>query len=269
MHQLSQADRDHTAYLLVGHGTRNATGQQQFQAVYDQFAKMMAPRLTGFAYLELAEPGIGQAVAQLAAAGAKYIQTVPVLLFSAGHALEDIPLAVADACQMHGLKAIGQTAPLELSSAILELSALRFRQAVCHTARQPSCQTGCEGTHCANIALAMIGRGSRSLTAAAQMRQFSTLRRQITPVAQLHTAFVVAQSPSVPEILQTLASSSCSTVVVQPHLLFEGELVEKLRQQVAEAAEASPTQRWVITPTLGTDFALAQTLTQLADATPD
>lgn len=269
MQQLRQPDRDKPAYLLVGHGTRNASGQRQFQAVYQQFAELMAPRLTGFAYLELAEPGIEEAVARLAELGAGCIQTVPVLLFAAGHALQDIPQAVAAACQSHGLTPVGQTAPLELSPAILELSALRFRQAVCQTAQQPnclkvSCLNICEGTHCAKTALALIGRGSRSTVAADHMRQFSALRRQITPVSQLVTGFVYAQTPSVPEVLAALAGSHCGTVVVQPHLLFEGELIEQLRQQVAEATLASPTQRWVVTQTLGTDFALAETLSQLA-----
>ena len=50
-------------YLLVGHGTRNIAGQQQFATVFSQFAERMAPDLASFAYLELAKPDISQAVA--------------------------------------------------------------------------------------------------------------------------------------------------------------------------------------------------------------
>ncbi len=255
--------RDDVAYLLVGHGTRNAAGQRQFENVYQQFAQLLTPKLTGFAYLELAEPSIEQSIARLADQGAREIVTVPVLLFAAGHALQDIPAAALAAAGRHGLSIVGQTAPLELNPAIVELSALRFRQALCQTANLASCFESCERTHCTQIGLAMIGRGSRSDEATERMRQFSALRSQITPVRKLETGFVYAQSPPVDEVLRAMAGSSCATIVVQPHLLFEGELMEQLRQRVATIAAENPSQRWVITASLGTDFALARTLTKL------
>ncbi len=257
------ADHDSTAFLLVGHGTRNVAGQGQFLSVYQAFAQLMAPKLTACAFLELADPTIQEAIEQLAQQGARRIVTVPVLLFAAGHALNDIPATVTAAASVHGLISAGQTAPLELNPAIIELSALRFRQAVCQAATTPSCRDRCEGKHCSDVALAMIGRGSRSESAAERMRQFSALRRQNTPVAELITGFIYAQKPTISEVLEKLASSTCRTIVVQPHLLFEGELIEQLRQQVAEAGERNRAQRWVVTQTLGTDFALAQTLVKL------
>lgn len=256
---------DEAAYLLVGHGTRNVAGQKQFLTVYQQFTQYLAPKLTGCAFLELAEPSIDQAVEQLARRGIKSIVTVPLLLFAAGHALQDIPAAVATAAGAYDMKVVGQTAPLELNPAIVDLSALRFRQAVCQAVLEPSCEEWCAGSRCKDVALAMIGRGSRSETAAERMRQFSALRRQITPVAELVTGFVYAQTPSVAEVLEMLSRSRCQTVVVQPHLLFEGELIEQLRQQVAAVQVESPTRRWVVAPVLGTDFALARTLAKLIE----
>ncbi len=249
-------------YLLVGHGTRNAVGQQQFRTVFSQFAERMAPELAELAFLELAEPNIATAIGQLAERGATHLVTLPVLLFSAGHATRDIPTAVAKAAHDYGLISEGQTPPFELSPQVLELSALRFRQAVCQPAPTPSCFERCEGRLCPQIGLALIGRGSRSREATERMRQFAQLRRQITPVAQLETGFVFAQSPPVEECLQRMADSGCKLVVIQPHLLFEGELVEQLRGQVADFAARYRRQRWVIAETIGTDFALAHSLVE-------
>lgn len=257
------------AYLFVGHGTRSIAGQQQFQNVFAQFAHRVAPELAELAFLELAEPDIPTAVDRLARRGATHLITVPVFLFSAGHALRDIPQAVAAAACQHGLTSAGQSPPLELSSRVLELSALRFRQAVCNSASTPTCFECCEGKYCPRIGLALIGRGSSSDEATEQMRQFARLRREITPVAELVTGFVVAQIPTVEQCLQQLAASACSTVVIQPHLLFEGELIEQLRQQVAEYAERYPKQRWVVAQTLGTDIALADTLAGLSREVAD
>lgn len=256
-------------YLFVGHGTRNIAGQKQFRAVFSQFASRVAPELAELAFLELAEPDIATAVDRLATRGATHLITVPVFLFSAGHALRDIPQAVTAAAGKHGLKSAGQSPPLELSSRVLELSALRFRQAVCNSALVPSCLERCEGKYCLQIGLALIGRGSSSDEATEQMRQFARLRREITPVAELVTGFVFAQYPNVEQCLQHMAASTCNTVVIQPHLLFEGELVEQLRQQVAEYAQRYPKQRWVVSQTLGTDIALADTLAGLSREVAD
>lgn len=251
-------------YLLVGHGTRNFAGQKQFQTVFAEFAERLAPDLSELAFLELAEPNIPAAIARLAARGATHLITVPALLFSAGHALQDIPQAVDAAAQRHGLLSAGQSLPLELAPQVLELSALRFRQAVCHPPSVPFCAQGCENKFCPQVGLGLIGRGSSSDEATAQMRQFAHLRRNMTPVSELVLGFVYAQSPTVEQCLQRLADSDCRIVVIQPHLLFEGELVARLRRQVAEVAQRKPHQRWVITQTLGTDIALAETLAELS-----
>ncbi len=256
-------------FLVVGHGTRNIAGQQQFQQVFAQFAQRITPELAELAFLELAQPDIATAVERLAEAGATHLITVPVFLFSAGHALQDIPRAVARAAVQHDLRCAGQSAPLELSDPVVELSALRFRQAVCHSAAPATCLQSCEKRFCPQVALAMIGRGSSSAEATEQMRQFARLRSSITPVAEMLSGFVFAQMPNVEQSLQQLAASSCRIIVVQPHLLFEGELVEQLREQVAEYAQRNPHQRWLVTQTLGTDIALAETLAGLAQEVAD
>lgn len=263
------SEKKKLGYLFVGHGTRNVAGQKQFQTVFAQFAHHVAPELAELAYLELAEPDIPTAVERLAVGGATHLITVPVFLFSAGHALRDIPQAVSAAAREHGLTLAGQSPPLELSSRVLELSALRFRQAICNSALEPTCFERCEDKYCKQIGLALVGRGSSSEEATEQMRQFARLRRRITPVAELVTGFVFAQVPTVEQCLQHMAASTCSIIVIQPHLLFEGELVEQLRQQVAEYAQQNPQQRWVVTQTLGTDIALADTLAGLSREVAD
>ena len=256
-------------YLFVGHGTRNSAGQQQFKTLFAQFAQRVAPELAELAFLELAEPDISTAIERLARRGATNLITVPVFLFSAGHALQDIPQAVSVAAREHGLKSCWQSPPLELAPSVLELSALRFRQAVCHSSPVPICFGACENKLCPQIGLTLIGRGSSSQEATEQMRQFAYLRRKITPVAELVTGFVFAQVPTVEQCLQQMAASTCNVIVIQPHLLFEGELIGQLRRQVAEYALRSPKQRWVVTQPLGTDIALADTLAGLAREVAD
>jgi sirohydrochlorin ferrochelatase len=162
---------------------------------------------------------------------------------------------------------LGQSPPLESNPAVLQLSAQRFREAVCQNSEKPSCFVDCENVHCKQLALAMIGRGSRSEKAADAMRRFSELRRQLTPVAGLETAFVYAQSPGVDEVLERLAHSEFRTVVVQPHLLFEGVLSEQLRQKVDQFRTNFGHKEWILANPLGDNGGLAAALVSLALAT--
>src|SRR5207248_843999 len=66
----------------------------------------------------------------------------------------------------------------------------------------------------------------------------------------IKVAFLAKATPSFAEMLAQLADSPSRRVVVQPHLLFEGELSEKIAQQVAAAAQKSDKQEWIVTPVL-------------------
>lgn len=258
-----EAAKADIGFLLVGHGTRRARGQQQLQEVFSEFEKLLKPANSAFSFLELADPDIPTAIQQLQASGVRAIVTVPVLLFSAGHAQQDIPNAVDRACEECGVKALTQTEPFESAGPILELSALRFRESVCD---QECLDTGsCNGEFCNHCSLVMIGRGSSSDMATRAMRKFSRHRCTDTVVEWLETAFIHAQSPSVDQALDSLEHRESELKVVQPHLLFEGQLVEELREKVAERQKRDPTKKWVITNTLGTDHQLSVTLASLAE----
>ena len=181
---------------------------------------------------------------------------VPVLLFTAGHAQSDIPGEVQAAANQFEMRIVAQTDSLELSPRVVELSTERFREVVCG----PECHASCQGIHCPQVALAMIGRGSSSSTATEQMRAFSQLRQSTTPTAKSVTGFIHAQQPSVPEALEELSRSGCALAVVQPHLLFEGLLMDDLRQAVADCQAANPNQTWKIAMPLGADKRLAELL---------
>jgi sirohydrochlorin cobaltochelatase len=246
--------------LLVGHGTRNLAGQEEFRQLFTQFAELMQPIPSELGFLELAEPDIAAAVKRFSDRAVSHILVVPVILFTAGHAESDIPNAVQEAVELHNLICIGQTAALECSAEVLELSAERFRQAAC-TAK---CQSGCCGEICSSAAWLMVGRGSSSAEATAKTREFCRLRWQLTPTHTSQAAFIHGQTPTVDQAMDECASNCTTHVIVQPHLLFSGLLMNELRQQVKQRQEQNPHQRWIITETLGADSKLAELLARRA-----
>jgi sirohydrochlorin ferrochelatase len=56
--------------------------------------------------------------------------------------------------------------------------------------------------------------------------------------------------PAVRDVLPQLAAQGWQRVVIQPHLLFHGELYDQLRQEVQATAAESRQQEWIVTPYL-------------------
>jgi len=82
------------AIILLGHGSRLPGGNQGLYAVAAQVSDQLGGCRVEAAFLQLAEPGLEEAVARCFAAGARRITVVPFFLFAGAHVQEDIPRAL-------------------------------------------------------------------------------------------------------------------------------------------------------------------------------
>ena len=244
------------AILVIGHGTREPQGIAQFHQFVDQLRDALAPRLVAPAFLELAQPSIPEAIATLASSGATRVVAAPVLLFAAGHALLDIPALLADAERIHPQIEFRQARCLECHPAVVELSALRFREAIAASdwSRADDHDT----------LLLCVGRGSREPAANAEMFRFARLRFETTPVAWLEVCFSALAEPSLERGLEIAAALPFRRVVVQPHLLFDGQLRQQIEHQVATARRGCPQKLWIVTQILGPHRWLVDAVRELA-----
>ena len=81
------------ALLIVGHGTRSAEGVSQFVAHVNRIRAISKVDVTG-GFIELSEPALADAVAELVAAGHRRVVAIPLVLVAAGHSKGDIPAAL-------------------------------------------------------------------------------------------------------------------------------------------------------------------------------
>jgi sirohydrochlorin cobaltochelatase len=266
--------------LVVGHGTRKAAGADQLRQLV-QHMRDLRPHWSCYeSFLELAEPTIEQAVATAASQGITRMLVVPVLLFSAAHAKSDIPDAVAESASAHGVSLLGQTPSLGTEPTVLQLSNTRFNE-VARDAKS----TGCPEGHCSqvvcpsscrlrslelgSIGLAMVGRGTSELAALEHMRELTRLGASERRLNWVETGFFAGGVPDVDRLLDAAASACgehgpCQTIVVQPHLLFEGELMDQLRRKVQDRIARHPDRNWVLARALGADRGLANVFVSLA-----
>jgi sirohydrochlorin cobaltochelatase len=275
---LQDLTRRSGAVLVVGHGTRNPAGAKQLlELVGHMQARASGIHVTG-CFLELAEPTIEQAITFLHSIGVKRILVVPVLLFTAAHAREDIPDAVAPIATALGMEVVGQSISLGTHPSILSLSQVRYREVTALSTGSVCPPGACARVHCASgtcegastamgrIGLAMVGRGTSDLIALEHMRQLTELRIAdgATEVVARETGFFAGGTPNVDGLLELASTWECDTVIVQPHLLFEGELIVQLRSKVKQSQASHPDRRWFIARTLGADPQLADVFLQLA-----
>ncbi len=249
--------------LLVGHGTRSEQGASEFLATADLVARALPDAVVEPCFLELAQPTIAAGVERLVSRGARQIVVMPLLLFAAGHAKRDIPAAVKSAAAKHPSLEVRQTKHLGCHKAMLQLSAQRFWEAINpHSAHKMPDTAVLDDT-----ALLMVGRGSLDPTATAEMHEFVELRRQITPVAHAATCFLALAEPSLADALAEIAGCKVKRIVVQPHLLFQGDLLDSLRRSISEACRQWPQRQWLLTDQLGPHPLLADAVVARIDET--
>jgi sirohydrochlorin cobaltochelatase len=225
-------DSDSMAILLVGHGTRSTPGQAEFLTLAGLLQREYSDVPVMPAFLELCAPTIADAIGQLRGQGISRLVVAPLLLFEAGHAKRDIPGAVWSACR-DGLEVnLLQAAALECDVHLLKLSRLHFERAT-----EDFSTPG-------QTLLLLVGRGSRDEPATQKMWEFKACRAEQGGATEVRVAFMAMAAPAIREALTQAASEGWPRIVIQPHLLFQGELLEELKRLVEEFAHRHPRQRW-------------------------
>ena len=249
-----------TGFLLVGHGTRNQRGRSEFLQLAQAIKAALAPshlaaaHITA-AFLELAEPTIDAAIRDLRGAGVTEIVCAPVILLAAAHVKRDIPHAVHAAAEAHGIESVRFVEHLGCCEAMLEVSACRFREAAGGTGRSN------------DAGWLLVGRGTHDPDALAELDRFLTLREQRQPTAAQWLGFLAMAEPKLSTTLEAAARSAHRQIVVQPHLLFHGDLLDRTATAVADTARRYPEKKWILAEHIGPDDAIAASISrQLADS---
>jgi sirohydrochlorin cobaltochelatase len=89
------------ALVLFAHGSRDPQWARPFEQIAARLADRFSVKL---AYLEQMRPSLDEAVASLAASGARAARVVPLFLGAGGHVKDDLPRLVADAQRAHGVQ---------------------------------------------------------------------------------------------------------------------------------------------------------------------
>ncbi len=246
---LASRGQSREGILIVGHGTRHAAGLQELRELAQKVADLEPNSLVQSCFLELSPPTIAEAVEEMVGLGVRRLIVAPIMLLSAGHVQVDIPQEVAAAVREFPELNVSIAGHLGCHEKMIELSNLHFAEAL-----------GDRNKEASNPLLLMIGRGSHDAGALAEMRQFTSLCVSQRKVAGSRIAYMAMSKPPLEEALEEAGRQSVEQIVVQPHLLFEGVLLERIRERVAECRLKFPGKQWYLAERLGPHPLVADTI---------
>src|SRR6185436_9485474 len=77
--------------MVVGHGTRDADGLEEFWTLAGHVREAAGELPVGFGFIELAAPLVDTGIDELVAQGSREVVSVPLVLLAAGHLKNDGP----------------------------------------------------------------------------------------------------------------------------------------------------------------------------------
>ena len=211
------------ALLIVGHGTRSAEGVLQFRAHVNRIRAMAKVDVAG-GFIELSEPPLADAVAELVAAGHRRVVALPLVLVAAGHSKGDIPAALKRESLRHPGLSFDYGRPLSGHPTILSLLAERLDAVLSPDKR-------------IDTAVLLVGRGTTDPDANADVARVARLFWEGRNLQMVEPAFVSLAEPSVLQGLERCRALGARSIVVLPYFLFSGVLPERVIAQARSWGE--------------------------------
>jgi sirohydrochlorin cobaltochelatase len=245
--------------LLVAHGTRDELGLAEIRILAAKVAAELAPRPVEIGFIELAEPTIGGAFDRLVERDVQNVRVVPLLLFAAGHAKADLPQANRHAAEAHKKVSITVAEPFGVNRRICSLSQRRFEEAL----------SGRPGIAAEQTYWLLVGRGTSDPQAIAEFGRFAGHQAQRLNLPQFGCSFVAAAQPTIEAGLRRAVETAVTGVkriVVQPHLLFRGAVLDEVHAAVVHWQAKCPSVDWVTCAHLGPEQELVDAVVERAIA---
>ena len=210
------------AILYVGHGTRLRKGVEEATKFLQQTMPLIDVDIQEIAFLELVEPNIVDGVARCVERGATSILVVPILLLTAQHAKEDIPLELAKAQEKFPQLKMNVAKPFGVHPLLIETVYERV------TEQQVEIKEDAE--------LLLIGRGSSDPAVEQAMQAISEQLQQQYSFAKVRACFLYGKGLSFEQALEQLQQANSQQVFIVPYLLFSGLLSVGIEKQVKASA---------------------------------
>jgi sirohydrochlorin cobaltochelatase len=215
--------------LLVGHGSREQPGNDEFL----RFCEVARPRLgpepveTGF--IELAEPLVPESLDRCVARGARRVIVLPVILMAAGHVKVELPHELDEAKARHPGVEFLYGRHIGLDPLVLEIVTERLAGVEAEATWSPD-----------DTAVLVVGRGASDPDANSDLYKVARLLWESRRYPWVEACFIGVTTPSLPEGLARCRALGARRIIVVPYFLFTGVLIPRIHRLVGDFADAHP-----------------------------
>ncbi|MBI5136568.1 MAG: sirohydrochlorin chelatase [Nitrospirae bacterium] len=206
-----------TVILLIGHGSRNPAGNDEFLDFAGRMRARHPDETFVTCFIEFHDVLVGDGVDQAVALGATRIIAVPVILLAAGHVKMEIPEILEAGRHRHPGVEIVYARNIGVCAQTVAMLVERVAEVAFG---RPDTDTG----------VLVLGRGSSDPDASGDVAKVARLFRQASGYDLVHYAFVGVTTPDLPTGVRQLIAMGARRVIIAPYFLFTGVLIERIHR---------------------------------------
>ena len=222
--------------MVCGHGSRDEDAVSEFL----NFAKKLKNQLLQYeldwGFLEFANPVIKSGLDSLREKGIREIMSVPVMLFAAGHAKNDIPSVLNAYQAQYPELSISYGRELGIDLKLIRAAGERVKDAI----EQADGDISPEET-----LLMVVGRGASDPDANSNVSKVTRMLWEGLGLGWAETAYSGVTFPLIKPGLQHASKLGYKRIVVFPYFLFTGILVKRIYQYTDLVAAEHPEIQFV------------------------
>ncbi|AKJ27225.1 sirohydrochlorin chelatase [Caldimonas brevitalea] len=222
----------HPTLLLVGHGSREAAGNDDVRRFVATWQAARPGWRIELCFIEFGEPGL-HAGLRAAAEGSREVLVLPLVLNAAGHVKMEIPEAIEHARSDCPAVQFAYGPHLGACDPILAILRRRLRSAM-QSLDMPDPRT---------TGVVLLGRGSSDRQANGEVAKMARWLQETSDHELVDLAFTGITWPRLERVVQRQALIGMRQIVVLPYYLFTGTLMQRIERQVGHLREQYPALR--------------------------
>jgi len=235
--------------LLVGHGSREPSGNEEIEAFAAEWRKRRPDDRIDVCFIEFADITLDAGMGK-AAQGSERVIVVPLILGAAGHVKMEIPHHIAHARKHHPDVTFVMAKHLGAGSKVLQALKSELSKAM----------LALDAPDAKNTGVVLLARGSSDKVANGEIAKMARWLFEETGHEMVDLAFTGITYPKVETVVQRQVVCGMKQVVVLPYYLFTGVLIERIARQVMRLQQQYPTVSFGLAKYMGFDDAIYDVL---------
>ena len=209
--------------LLVGHGSREQSGNDEFLKFCEVVAPHLGPQRVETCFIELTTPLVPESLDRCVGLGARRVIVLPVILLAAGHVKVELPHELDEAKERHPGVEFLYGRHIGLDPLVIDIMRERLTEVEREADWPPD-----------DTAILVVGRGSSDPDANSELYKLGRLLWESRRYPWVESSFIGVTSPSLPEGLARCAALGARRIIAVPYFLFTGVLIPRIHRIVNE-----------------------------------